>query len=362
MTNETTAAPFWRPTEDGAKLILLWFGIAVAVIGAIALALSFVSVQDAARPYFGDAAWALPVLADTTIGVLTFMSIALELNRLRSALARYGARALVALTIYANVAPQHSLYGKILHGAPPAVWVLVVAIAENAIRRLMGLSDDRRIEALRKSLWLLRPFATWRIWRAMRIHQITSYAAALDRDAARAAVVGRLRLHHGRMWRAKAPLGERIALRLQGRDPAGVAAVLRDHADTVALLSAAPETESQSTAEAPLPETTQVAPPRVTRHALPRGANRRTRVAHPATGDTRSWAELVDLAQTVNAQAMTETGAPAGVGRLKREVGVGQPRAQQLRDHLAALPGAGQVALPAPTEHANGTAVGSDAR
>src|SRR5207248_10623427 len=94
---------------------------------------------------------------------------------------------------------------------------------------------------------LLRPVATWRLWRAMRIHEIRTYAAALDRDAARAAVVGRLRLHHGRMWRGKAPLAERIALRLQGRDPAGVASILTDHADTAALL-AAPATRPQESA------------------------------------------------------------------------------------------------------------------
>ena len=237
MSENTTLAPFWRPSEDGARLLMLWLGIAVGVIGAIALGLSFVSVQDAARPYFGSAAWALPVLADTTIAVLTFFSIVAELNRLRSPMARYTARALVALTVYANVAPQHGLYGKILHGAPPTVWVLIVAVAEGIIRRLMGLSDAKRLEALHKSLWLLRPLATWRIWRAMRVYQITTYEAALDRDAARAAVVGRLRVNHGRLWRQKAALAERIALRLQGRDPAGVAEVLGDHAATVALLA-----------------------------------------------------------------------------------------------------------------------------
>ncbi len=239
MTDQTTAAgPRWRPDERTAHGLMLYLGYGVLIIGAIALGLSFVSVDQAARPYFGAASWAIPVLMDSTIGVLTFFSVVAELNRLGAPLARYSARALVGLTVYANIAPQHSLYGKILHGAPPVVWVIVVAVAEGLIRRLAGLTDTRRIEAVRKSLWLLRPIATWRIWRQMRIHQITTYEAALDRDAARAAVAGRLRLHHGRMWRAKAPLSERIALRLQGRDPAGVAAILTDHADTAALLAA----------------------------------------------------------------------------------------------------------------------------
>ncbi len=230
--------PRWRPSKHTSQGLLLYLGFTVLLIGAIALALSFVSVDQAARPYFGAASWAIPVLMDTTIGVLTFFSLVAELNALRSPLARYSARALVALTVYANIAPQHALYGKILHGAPPVVWVLVVAVGENLLRRMADLDDERRIEALRKSLWLLRPLGTWRIWRRMRIEQIATYRDALDKDAARAAVVGRLRLHHGRMWRGKAPLAERIALRLEGRDPGGVAAILRAHADTAALLAA----------------------------------------------------------------------------------------------------------------------------
>ncbi len=255
MTETTSAAaPIWRPSERTAHGLMLYLGYGVLIIGAIALGLSFLSVDQAARPYFGAASWAIPVLMDTTIGILTFFSIVAELNGLRSPLARYSARALVGLTVYANIAPQRSLYGRVLHGAPPVVWVIVVAVAEGLIRRLAGLSDERRIEALRRSLWLLRPAATWRLWRAMRVHQITTYSAALDRDAARAAVVGRLRLHHGRMWRAKAPLSERIALRLQGRDPAGVAEILTAHAETAALL-AAPAGGTRSAAEAePEPE------------------------------------------------------------------------------------------------------------
>jgi len=249
MTEQTNRAPVWRPSERASLSMMLYLGYGVLIIGAIALGLSFLSIDRAARPYFGGASWAIPVLMDTAIGLFTFFSIVAELNKLRAPLARYSARALVALTVYANVAPQPSLYGKVLHGAPPVVWVIVVAVAENLVRRLARLTDPREIEPVRRSLWLLRPAATWRLWRAMRIHQIPTYAAVLDRDAARSAVVGRLRLHHGRMWRSKAPLSERIALRLQGRDPSGVAEILTAHADTAALL-AAPAGRSHSAAGA----------------------------------------------------------------------------------------------------------------
>jgi DNA-binding transcriptional regulator YiaG len=248
MTETVTApAPVWRPSPEFIRTSLLYLALGIAMIGAAALALSFMSVANAARPYFGDASWVIPVVADVTIAILFFLSISMELNGLRSPLASYGAKALVGFTVYANVAPQHGLYGKILHGAPPIVWTLTVVIAEGAIRKLVGLSDEKRVEQVRRSLWLLRPVATWRIWRRMRIEQIPSYREALDRDAARAAVVGRLRLNHGRMWRNKAPLAERIALRLEGRDPAGVAKTLKAHGAVVTLLAdtAAPKTGSE---------------------------------------------------------------------------------------------------------------------
>lgn len=377
MPDTTTApAPAWRPSEDGSRLLMMWLGIAVGVIGAIALALSFVSVDQAAVPYFGRASWAIPVLMDSTIGVLTFFSIAAELNRLRSPLARYTARALVGLTVYANVAPQPTVYGRILHGAPPTVWVLVVAVAEGIIRRLMGLSDDKRIEPMRKSLFVLRPWPTWRLWRRMRVEQITTYQAALDADAARAAVVGRLRLHHGRMWRQKAPLAERVALRLQGRDPAGVAQVLGDHAATVALLASTgtepvsqPQPQPAESAPEPVAEDTREQSPKTPRRRSPA----RTRKGSKTPAPRRTEEQLLAEAGALNTQVLAETGTPVSLRRLKTELRVGQPVAERLRAALAAAPNVGadiphQAApeavpviaansAPEPVEYANGTAL-----
>ena len=356
MTTQTTPAPFWRPSEDGARLLMMWLGIAVGVIGAIALALSFVSVDQAAVPYFGRASWAIPVLMDSTIGVLTFFSIVAELNRLSSPMARYTARVLVALTVYANVAPQHALYGKILHGAPPTIWVLIVAVAEGIIRRLMGLSDAKRIEALRKSLWVLRPLATWRIWRAMRVHQITTYEAALDRDAARAAVVGRLRLHHGRRWRSNAPLAERIALRLQGRDPAGVAEVLRDHADTAALLQA-PAAALEPVVDEALRPLDPVLYPLGERIVLsPFSAANAPRF--PFAPGVKALPSARTPQPSQNAENDAENDRDAAV-RMRAEglsIGVIADRLGRSKSWVHGVVG------PAPVEHANGSAAGGAAR
>lgn len=104
----------------------------------------------------------------------------------------------------------------------------------------------------------------------------------------------------------------------------------------------------------PVPEaapTPQVPPglPRTPKPALPvaRTAPARVDVAvSPApkqtptrsTSEIRSWDELLDAAREVDARTRETAGRPAGVGRLKSELGVGQARAQLLRDALASLP------------------------
>jgi hypothetical protein len=358
----STPAPFWRPTQDGARLILMWLGVAVAVIGAMAFALSFLGVYEAARPIFGGAAWAIPILGDATIAVFASFSLIAELNGLGSPTARWAARALVGFTIYANVAQAHGLYAKVLHGAPPVIWAAIVTIAEGLIRRLVGLNSPTRIEGIRRSLWLLRSVGKWRLWRRIRVDAIPTYREALDKDAARAAVIGRLRLHHGRFWRQKAPLGERLALKLQGRDPSGVAEILRAHQETALLLAdTVPEAVSDA---APEPLETVPEPPS---EDTPKPPRRRTQGRRRKGGKTpaprRTEAELLAAASVLNAEAMAETGTAVSLRRLKSELRIGQPVAERLRTALAEAPAAVPTvpqqpvpeAVPAPIEYANGT-------
>jgi Protein of unknown function (DUF2637) len=358
MTDQTTeqAAPFWRPTQESARNMLLFVGVIVGIIGAIALALSFYSIDVAARPYFGSTSWAIPVLIDVTLGALTFFSIVAEINKLCVPLARYAARTLIALTVYANVAPQRTLYGRILHGAPPVVWVVVVGIAEHLVQRLVRLTDPREIEPMRRSLWLLRPVATWRIWRQMRIHQITTYAAALDRDAARAAVTGRLRLHHGRMWRHKAPLAERIALRLQGRDPAGVAVILTAHSDTAALL-AAPADAARKYPEAP-PQPTVDSPLRALDPIVYPANERPVSEPFPSfNAQTNPLDPTVKALQSARVPATPENGEANTANERDRAVRMrrGGASFQQIADALGRSKSwAYDVASNVPIEHANG--------
>lgn len=381
MTDQTTEARTlsWRDGRTGPVAGLMYLSYAVALIGAAAFALSFIGVNQAARPYFGAVAWIIPLLGDLAIGVFTAFSIAAELAGLSSPTARWSSRLLIGFTIFANVAHEPGIYGRVLHAAPPVIWVLIVTTFEHLVRRKVGLNSPTRIEGLRKSLWLLRPIGTWRIWRRMRVEAIPTYREALDRDAARAAIVGRFRVNHGRMWRQKAPLSELIALRLQGRDPAGVAAILGDHLETAALLAGTvtepvPETQPQPVESAvqERAEDTEATAPKPRRTAV----QKRTRKGAKTPAPKRTDDELFADASALNAQVLAATGAPVSLRRLKADLRVGQPTAERLRDRLAAAPAFSDVnanipeqaavsepvpvavvnGAPHPIEYANGSA------
>lgn len=57
--------------------------------------------------------------------------------------------------------------------------------------------------------------------------------------------------------------------------------------------------------------------------------------------------DLLTAAELVNRDALAATGKPAGIGKIRKELRVGQVRAQALRDHLAALPADDRAPLPA---------------
>lgn len=334
---ERTQTLTWAPTPEASKRILFYVGIILVMISAIAFGISFDSVMLAARPVFGDAAWAIPLLLDATLAVLTAAGLVLELNGLRARLPQYFARVLIAVTVYANVEPARGLFPRIMHGAPPVTWAVLVLIAERTVRKLASLTAENQIEAIRRSLWLLRPAATLRIWRRMRIHQLATYLEGLDRDAARAAVVGRMRLHYGRFWKLNAPLAERIALRLEGRDPAGIAAILRIHTDTAAMLSGT-YLEAGPQAAEDTPE--QAAEGSEQEQPKPRQARRRaTGKKVPKTPALRRTDEqLLAEAGALNALVVAETGAPVSVRRMRTEMRVGQPVAERIRTALLTAP------------------------
>lgn len=82
----------------------------------------------------------------------------------------------------------------------------------------------------------------------------------------------------------------------------------------------------------------------------------RTRKQPTPAASAPAWGALLNAAQQVNAASIADTGRPAGISRLRAELRVGQAKAQQLRDALAALPADhDRVSVtPISVDHANG--------
>lgn len=339
----------WSPSTSVVQTMLRAAGAGAGLLGLLGFGLSFRSVAAAAAPYLGGWSFVLPVIIDLGIAVLTILSLTLALAGMPSRLVSGVPTLLSAYTLYLNCADQKSPYAMVIHGAGPLMWILVVEIGGLTVRRLVGLENAKpRIERLRLSLWFLRPVPTFLAWRRMRVHQIPTYLGALDRDAARRVVKGRMRLHYGRTWRTRAPLSERIALRLQGHGAEGVRGELSAHQSIAALLADEPqgvaeasvaELPEQTAPTAPAPAQPATAPaPAAVPQASKAPAAKRVRQT-PGAGRVRTVsqytdAELVDLAEAAERAALAESNGASGLSyrAAQAELHVSYPKAKQALD------------------------------
>lgn len=124
----------------------------------------------------------------------------------------------------------------------------------------------------------------------------------------------------------------------------------------LAVLRGALPAPAEVPATTPKPAVPAAQPvPVVVQERASRPLKPRTRTRTTPVADEPSWDELVAAARDVDDRARQATGRPAGIAKLRAELRVGQTRAQQLRDHLRAIPEPGQVAVP--VEHMNGHAL-----
>jgi hypothetical protein len=216
----------WKPTAKVLRRMLGYFTLGGALIGLIGFAASFASVSQAAYPYLGRGAFTLPLLVDLGIFTLSGLGIVLELHEISSRWIRLIPLGLAGFTIYLNTATQPTWFGKAVHAAGPVLWVIVVEIATFTVRRMVALSSENAMGKVRGARWLLAPISTFRLWRRMRLWEITSYHTAIASEFERAASAALLRQWYGPAWRARAPRAERLAVRLLGITDEPVAALL----------------------------------------------------------------------------------------------------------------------------------------
>jgi hypothetical protein len=220
---------------------------ALAVLGGIG---SFTTVRDLAHPWFGQLAWIIPVGVDLGILALLAWDLLAEHLGLSWPLLRWTAWAFIAATVYLNIAAAHgNPTAAIMHAAMPVLFITVIEGIRHLIRQFTGLAVGTRIERIPLSRWLLAPRSTALLARSMILWHVTSYRDGLHLEYQRLLAISRLQQDYGRWrWRWRAPLADRLALRLT---PAQAAA--KTGAPVISALPDASPSEP-SAAVAPLTE------------------------------------------------------------------------------------------------------------
>ncbi|WP_230211344.1 DUF2637 domain-containing protein [Streptomyces kaniharaensis] len=189
-----------------------------AVIAAIGFVGSYKALQKLAehQGQMGTFSYVFPVGIDAGIAVLLALDLVLTWLRIRFPLLRYIAWMLTAGTIVFNAA---SAYPKplpmALHALLPVLFVGVVEAGRYAVARIAAIEAGRpEMEGVRFFRWILSPLPTFKLWRKMKIFEITSYAEIVDMEQRRLVYRAVLRHRYGRGWRRAAPVEEVLPLKL----------------------------------------------------------------------------------------------------------------------------------------------------
>jgi len=187
--------------------------VMLGVLGGIG---SFATVRHLATPWFGPSAWMVPVGVDIGILALLAWDLLTEYLGLSWPVLRWTAWAFIAATTYLNIAAAHgNLTASVMHAAMPTLFVTVIEGIRHLIKQCTGLAAGTRIERIPVSRWLLAPRSTFILSRHMVLWHATSYRDGLRYEYQRLQAISWLQQEYGRwLWRWRAPLDKRLALRL----------------------------------------------------------------------------------------------------------------------------------------------------
>ncbi|GAA4568717.1 DUF2637 domain-containing protein [Planotetraspora kaengkrachanensis] len=105
---------------------------------------------------------------------------------------------------------------SVMHAAMPVLFITVIEGVRHLIRRWVGLATGSHRERVLLTRWLLSPISSFLLWRRMVLWNVTSYPRGLQLEYLHLHAISTLHQEHGRwLWRWRAPLSERIAIRLQ---------------------------------------------------------------------------------------------------------------------------------------------------
>ncbi|OEJ21793.1 hypothetical protein AR457_40900 [Streptomyces agglomeratus] len=215
------------PPLSGQELVgVVTIVLAAAVVSTLGLLSSYTALETKAATWGWEWPWLLPVGIDVAIPAFTGANLVLIRMGMELRWIRWVPRALTAVTVYLNWNAAHSSSGRLGHAALTLLWVIFSEIASHVYgTRIGAVTGKKRMETVRRSRWILAPIPTARLRRRMILWEITSYEEALTRLQEQTYLRAQLKEKYGRRWRSKAPLEQRMALKL-GEAPAALADTL----------------------------------------------------------------------------------------------------------------------------------------
>ncbi|WP_327388900.1 DUF2637 domain-containing protein [Streptomyces sp. NBC_01207] len=215
------------PPLSGQELVLVvGIVLAAAVVSTLGLLSSYTALETKAASWGWDWPWLLPVGIDVAIPAFTGANLILIRMGMELRWIRWVPRALTAVTVYLNWQASSTPGGRIGHAALTLLWVIFSEIASHVYgTRIGAVTGKKRMETVRRSRWILAPIPTARLRRRMILWEITSYEEALTRLQEQTYLRAQLKERYGWRWRSKAPLEQRMALKL-GEAPAALADTL----------------------------------------------------------------------------------------------------------------------------------------
>ncbi|MEU1558701.1 DUF2637 domain-containing protein [Streptomyces scabiei] len=215
------------PPLSGQELVLVaGIVLAAAVVSTLGLLSSYTALETKASGWGWEWPWLLPVGIDVAIPAFTGANLVLIRMGMELRWIRWVPRALTAVTVYLNWNASDSASGRLGHAALTLLWVVFSEIASHVYATRIGaVTGKKRMETVRRSRWILAPIPTARLRRRMILWEITSYEEALTRLQEQTYLRAQLKEEYGWRWRSKAPLEQRMALKLNSA-PAALADTL----------------------------------------------------------------------------------------------------------------------------------------
>ncbi len=207
-------APSLAPLTAAQRCLAAVSGVAGTALAALGGFESYGAVRQVAVVHDFTHPALFPLGVDTAVCALFLAELLLAWLNMPFPPLRWGAWALVGATIWWNAASSAgNLLGMAMHATAPLLVVVWIEAIRHAVRVRARMAQRRHVEAAQLGRWLLAPVATARLWRVQQLWHVTSYHDALALERRRLLAIARLRAEHGRLWRWKAPVMDRLVLR-----------------------------------------------------------------------------------------------------------------------------------------------------